>query len=75
MDEWIVHLVQGIYVNAGSHAHVGDGYSEEFRVKVWCSPRLCTQLTAFSSLCLKPCHVSFAPGSSGRISVLLTLLS
>ena len=32
--EWIVRLVQGMYANAGSHVHVGEGYSEEFEVKV-----------------------------------------
>ena len=34
MDEWIVHLVQGMYSNARSHVRVGEGYSEEFEVKV-----------------------------------------
>ena len=32
MDEWIVRLVQGMYSNARSR--VGEGYSEEFEVKV-----------------------------------------
>ena len=34
MDEWIVHLVQGMYSNARSRVRVGEGYSEEFEVKV-----------------------------------------
>ena len=34
MDEWIVRLVQGMYSNARSRIHVGEGYSEEFEVKV-----------------------------------------
>ena len=34
VEEWIVHLVQGIYANALSHVCVGDGYTEEFEVKV-----------------------------------------
>ena len=34
MDEWIVFLVQGMYSNARSCVHVGEGYSEEFEVKV-----------------------------------------
>ena len=34
MDEWIVRLVQGMYSNARSHVCVGEGYSEEFEVKV-----------------------------------------
>ena len=31
---WIVRLVQGMYANARSRVHVGEGYSEEFEVKV-----------------------------------------
>ena len=29
-----MQLVQGMYANAQSHVHVGEGYSEEFEVKV-----------------------------------------
>ena len=29
-----MRLVQGMYVNAQSHIHVGEGYSEEIEVKV-----------------------------------------
>ena len=34
MDELIVRLVQGMYSNARSRVRVGEGYSEEFEVKV-----------------------------------------
>ena len=34
MDEWIVRLIQGMYYNARSRVRVGEGYSEEFEVKV-----------------------------------------
>ena len=34
VEEWIVQLVQGMYANARSRVHVGEGYSEEFEVKV-----------------------------------------
>ena len=34
MEEWIVRLVQGMYANAWSRVRVGEGYSEEFEVKV-----------------------------------------
>ena len=34
VDEWIVRLVQGMYSNARSRVCVGEGYSEEFEVKV-----------------------------------------
>ena len=32
--EWIVCLVQGMYSNARSRVGIGEGYSEEFEVKV-----------------------------------------
>ena len=41
-----MRLVQGMYANARSRVHVGEGYSEEFEVKVLCSPRLGTQPAA-----------------------------
>ena len=34
MEEWIVRLVQGMYADVRSCVHVGEGYSEEFGVKV-----------------------------------------
>ena len=34
VEESIVRLVQGRYANARSRVHVGEGYSEEFEVKV-----------------------------------------
>ena len=34
VEEWIVRLVQGMYANARSPVRVGEGYSEEFEVKV-----------------------------------------
>ena len=34
VDEWIVRLVQGMYANSRSRVHIGEGYSEEFEVKV-----------------------------------------
>ena len=34
VDEWIVRLVQGMYSNARSCVRIGEGYSEEFEVKV-----------------------------------------
>ena len=34
VDEWIVRLVHGMYSNARSRVRVGEGYSEEFEVKV-----------------------------------------
>ena len=34
VEEWIVQLVQGMYANAWSLIHVGEGFSEEFKVKV-----------------------------------------
>ena len=34
VEEWIVRLVQGMYANARSRVRVGEGYSEDFEVKV-----------------------------------------
>ena len=34
LEAWIVRLVQGMYANARSCVRVGEGYSEEFEVKV-----------------------------------------
>ena len=34
VEEWIVRMVQGMYANVRSHVRVGEGYSEEFEVKV-----------------------------------------
>ena len=34
VEEWIVRLMQGMYANARRHVRVGEGYSEEFEVKV-----------------------------------------
>ena len=34
VEEWLVRLVQGMYANARSYVRVGEGYSEEFEVKV-----------------------------------------
>ena len=34
VDEWIMGLVQGMYSNARSRVRVGEGYREEFEVKV-----------------------------------------
>ena len=34
VEEWLVGLVQGMYANARSRVRVGEGYSEEFEVKV-----------------------------------------
>ena len=34
VEEWIVRLAQGMYANARSRVRIGEGYSEEFEVKV-----------------------------------------
>ena len=34
VEEWIIRLVQGMYANAQSPVHVGEGNSEKFKVKV-----------------------------------------
>ena len=74
VEEWIVRLVQGMYANARSHVRVGEGYSEEFEVKV-CVHQGSVLSPLLLILCLKPYHVSSALGSPGRASVPMTLLS
>ena len=32
-EEWKLQLVQGMYANAWSCVHIGEGYREEFEVK------------------------------------------
>ena len=34
VEEWIVRLVQGMYINMRNRVHVGEGFSQEFEVKV-----------------------------------------
>ena len=69
-----MRLVQRMYDSARSCVSVGEGYSEEFEVKVGVHQGLYSGRCS-SSLCLKPCHASSALGSSGRTSMPMTLLS
>ena len=71
--DWIVRLVQGMYANARNRVRVGEGYSEEFEVKV--GVHQSSVLTPLpSSLRLKPCHASSALESPGKTSMLTYLL-
>ena len=67
-----MRLVQGMYDNARSHVLVGEGYSEEFEVKIGGSQ---SSARCSSSLCPKPCHASSTLGSPGRSSMRMILLS
>ena len=64
VEEWIVRLVQGMYANARSRVRVGEGYSEEFEVKVGV-PKALYSARCSSSLCLKPYHESSSLGPMG----------
>ena len=64
-----MQLVQGMYANARSHVCVGEGYSEEFEVKVGVH-----QGSVLSPL-LFIIVESSALGSPGRTSMPMTLLS
>ena len=64
-----MQLVQGMYANARSRVCVGEGYSEEFEVKVGVH-----QGSVLSPL-LFIIVESSAPGSPGRTSMPMTLLS
>ena len=74
MEEWIVRLVQGMYANARSHVRVGEGYSEEFEVKVGVHQGSVLSPLLFINV-LEPYHASSALGSPGRTSMPMTLLS
>ena len=74
VEEWIVRLVQRMYANARSRVRVGEGYSEEFEVKVGVHQGSVLSRCS-SSLCLKPDQESSALGSPGKTSMPMTLLS
>ena len=70
----IVQLVQGMYANAQSRVHVGEGYSEEFEVKVSVLQGSILSPLLFI-IVLEGTHKSSALGSPGRTSMPMTLLS
>ena len=72
-DEWIVRLVQGLYSNARSHVHVGEGYSEEFEVKVSVHQGSVLSPLLFL-IVLEALSREFAVESHGRTFMLMTLL-
>ena len=77
VEEWIVRLVQGMYANARSRVRVGEGFSKEFEVKVG-SIRDPYSVPCSSSLCWRPCHVSFGlvfPGRTYMQMILSSLLT
>ena len=72
-----MHLVQELYANARSQVHAGEGFSQEFEVKVE-SSRDSYSVPCSSSLCWRPCHVSFGlvfPGRSYMQMILSSLLT
>ena len=65
---------QGMYANAQSRVHVGEGYSEEFEVKVGVLQGSVLSPLLFI-IVLEALHKSSALGSPGRTSMPMTLLS
>ena len=63
-------LVQGMYSNARSHVRVGEGYSEEFEVKVGVQ-----QGSVLSPLLFITVLEAFSGVPYRRTSVLMTLFS
>ena len=55
VEEWIVRLVQGMYANARSRVRVGEGYSEEFKVKVGVHQGSVLSPLLFITVCLFVC--------------------
>ena len=74
VEEWIVQLVQGMYANARSCVHVGEGYSEEFEVKVGVHQGSVLSPLLFI-IVLEAYQESSALGPPGKISMPMTLLS
>ena len=72
VEEWTVRLVQGMYANARSRVRVCEGYSEEFEVKVGVHQGSVLSPLLFI-IVLEA--LSRAPGSPGRTSMPMTLLS
>ena len=66
--------MQGMYANARSHFCVGEGYSEEFKVKVDVHQGSVSACCS-SPFCLKPYHKSSTVESPGRTSMQMSLLS
>ena len=62
-----MRLVQGMYANERSHVRVGEGYREEFEVKVIVHRDTVLSLLRFI-IVLEPCHASSALGSPERTS-------
>ena len=72
-----MRLVQGMYANAQSRVCVGDGFSKEFEVKVGVHQDPYS-VPCSSSLCWRPCHVSFGlvfPGRTYMRMILSSLLT
>ena len=63
--------MQGIYANARSHVCVGEGYSEEFEVKVGVHHGLVLSSLLFV-IVLEALHASSALGSPGWTSMPMT---
>ena len=74
VDEWIVRLVQGMYSNAKSRVRVGEGYSEEYEVKVGVHQGSVLNPLLFI-IVLEALSREFRCGSHGKTSMLTTLLS
>ena len=74
VEEWIVRLVQGMYANARSRVRVGEGYSEEFEVKVGVHQGSVLSPLLFI-IVLEALSQEFRSGSPGRTSMPMTLLS
>ena len=74
VEEGIVRLVQGMYANARSRVRVGEGYSEEFEVKVGVHQGSVLSPLLFI-IVLEALSREFCSGAPGRTSMPNTLLS
>ena len=74
VEEWIVPLIQGMYAMAPSRVCVGKGFSQEFMVSSGSTSDL-HSVPCSSSLCWRPCHVSFRLVFPGRTYMQMNLSS
>ena len=77
VEEWIVQLVQGMYANARSRVRVGEVSAKSLRWRSG-SIRDLYSVPCSSSLCWRPCHVSFGlvfPGRTYMQMILSSLLT
>ena len=68
VEKWTELLIWGMYINSGSHARVGEGYSQEFEMKIGVHQGSLLSSLLFISV-LEALHVSFILEFPGNLYV------